>query len=133
MHIVKYERMVTPLFFLLRSIHVSPNGLMSRQGPGVLEIGYWVRADRVRRGVASAAARLLTSAALRLDGIDRVEIHHDRANVASAAVPRRLGFHFVEERPDQPEAPGDEGIECVWRMDRNTWSALAPDWSEATG
>jgi hypothetical protein len=34
MHIAKYERMVTPLFFLLRSIHVSPNGLMSRQGSG---------------------------------------------------------------------------------------------------
>jgi len=97
-------------------------GLHPRIGPGGLEIGYWVRADRTRRGVATAAARLLTAAALRLDGIDRVEIHHDRANTASAAVPRRLGFRFIAACPDEIRAPGDDGVEWQWRMDAQTWA-----------
>lgn len=103
---------------------IGGTGLHPRIGPGGLEIGYWVRADRTRCGVATAAARLLTAAALRLDGIDRVEIHHDRANIASAAVPRRLGFRFVDERPDEIRAPGDEGVEWQWRMDAQTWAVV---------
>ncbi|MDQ6698395.1 MAG: GNAT family N-acetyltransferase [Actinomycetota bacterium] len=101
-------------------------GLHPRVGPGALEIGYWVRADRVRRGIAAATARLLTTAALGLKGIERVEIHHDRANRASAGVPRRLGFRFVEERPDAIEAPAEVGLEWVWRMGADQWAAVAP-------
>ena len=106
---------------------IGGTGLHPRIGPGALEIGYWVRADRVRRGVATATARLLTIAALGLDGIDRVEIHHDRANLASAAVPRRLGFTFIEERPDEVEAPGEEGIEWVWRASTANLGRLVTD------
>ena len=103
---------------------IGGTGLHPRIGPGGLEIGYWVRADRTRCGVATAAARLLTAAALRLDGIDRVEIHHDRANFASAAVPRRLGFRLLDERPDEIVAPGEEGVEWHWRMDAPTWAVV---------
>lgn len=103
---------------------VGGSGLHRRLGPGGLEIGYWVRVDCTGRGVATAAARLLTTASLQLAGIDRVEIHHDRANAASAAVPRRLGFRLVDERPDEVEAPGEEGIECRWRMDAQTWAEV---------
>ncbi len=102
---------------------IGGSGLHPRVGPGGLEIGYWVRVDRVGCGVATAAARLLTTVALSLDGIDRVEIHHDRANLASAAVPRRLGFDFIEEHADEIEAPGEEGIEWVWRTDPDSWAA----------
>ena len=35
-------------------------GLHDRRGPGILEIGYWVRSDRTGRGYATAAARVLT-------------------------------------------------------------------------
>ena len=58
-----------------------------------------------------------------IPGIDAVEIHHDRANVRSAAVPRRLGFTFVGEEPDEPEAPGEAGIDCAWRAERAAWTA----------
>src|SRR3954469_1726880 len=33
------------------------------KAPGEVEIGYWVRTDRTRRGYATAAARALTNAA----------------------------------------------------------------------
>jgi ribosomal-protein-serine acetyltransferase len=98
-------------------------GLHRRRGPETLEVGYWVHVAHLRRGVATRAAGLLTEAALSVPGISRVEIHHDKANVASAGVPRRLGYRFVGERPDRPEAPGEQGVDCTWRIERNEWEA----------
>lgn len=66
--------------------------LMARLGPGALEIGYWVRADRLRQGIATRAAAALTVTGLEVAGVERVEVHHDEANAASAAVPARLGY-----------------------------------------
>ncbi len=57
-----------------------------------LEIGYWIHPAFIGRGLATAAARLVTEAAFSVPGIDRVEIHHDRANEISGAIPRKLGF-----------------------------------------
>ena len=88
---------------------------------GALEIGYWVHAAFVRRGIASKAAALLTDAAFAIPDIERVEIHHDKANSASAGVPRRLGYRFVGEQRDEVTAPADSGIECVWRIERDEW------------
>jgi RimJ/RimL family protein N-acetyltransferase len=65
-----------------------------------------------RRGLATASAQLLTDAALRLPGITHVEIHHDKANLASAGVPRSLGFRWLAEMPREIEAPAEIGIEC---------------------
>jgi ribosomal-protein-serine acetyltransferase len=99
-------------------------GLHRRLGPGGLEIGYWVHPGFLRRGVATGAARLLTDAAFTVPGVAVVEIHHDRANVASRGVPRALGYEFVGEFPDEPEAPGEVGVECRWRMERERWPGL---------
>jgi RimJ/RimL family protein N-acetyltransferase len=93
-------------------------GLHRRGGPGVLDIGYWIHADHVRRGYAKELARALTDAALAQPGIDRVDIHHDRANVASGAVPRSLGFTFLGERPDAVKAPGEDGVDWCWSTSR---------------
>lgn len=98
-------------------------GLHHRLGPHALEIGYWTRASFVRRGLATKVAALLTDAAFERADIARVEIHHDRANVASAGVPRRLGYRLVGEQADEATAPADTGIECVWRMERGEWAA----------
>lgn len=71
-------------------------GLMPRIGPGALEIGYWVHVDHVGRGLATEATYALTRAALALPEVKRIEIHCDPANVPSAAVPRRLGYHLTQ-------------------------------------
>jgi RimJ/RimL family protein N-acetyltransferase len=95
-------------------------GLMTTIGPGGLEIGYWVHPEHTRRGVATAAAAAVTGAAFALPGIDRVEIMHDEANIASAGVPRKLGFTEVEKRQSTSErrAPGESGTCIVWRLMR---------------
>jgi RimJ/RimL family protein N-acetyltransferase len=67
-------------------------GLHPRSGPGSLEIGYWIRPERVRQGLATEASAALTQAAFRTCRVDRVEIHVDPANVASLGVPTKLGF-----------------------------------------
>ena len=96
-------------------------GLHRRLGPSALEIGYWLHRSFTRRGLATTAARLLTEAAFSRPEITHVEIHTDRANSASAGVPRRLGYRLVGERPDERHGPADVGIECVWRMGRDVW------------
>jgi len=97
-------------------------GLHRRIAPDGLELGYWIHPRFTRQGLATAVARLLTDAALSLVNITHVEIHHDKANVASAGVPRKLGFWLVAELPDETEAPAEVGIECRWRMDRERWA-----------
>ena len=96
-------------------------GLHRRLGADVLEIGYWIHAAFVRRGFATEAARLLTDAALSIPEISAVEIHHDKANIASFGVPRRLGYRLVGEQRDEATAPGDTGDECVWRIESSEW------------
>lgn len=96
-------------------------GLHRRRGPDVLEIGYWVHPAFLRRGLATSVAALLTDAALSVSGINRVEIRHDKANAASAGIPRRLGYGFVGEEPTEVSAPSEVGAHLVWRIDAGRW------------
>jgi len=100
---------------------VGGTGLHRRRGPHTLEIGYWVRRDCVGQGLATRASRLLTTLAFGVPGIDIVEIHHDKANVRSRAVPERLGFELVGEGPDEITSPAEIGIDCTWRTTRDRW------------
>jgi RimJ/RimL family protein N-acetyltransferase len=96
-------------------------GLHTRQGPGTLEIGYWIAASCTGRGYATAGARALTDAAFALPGVDRVEIRCDEANRASAAIPRRLGFRLLEVYPRQATAPAETGMGMIWAVEREEW------------
>lgn len=98
-------------------------GLHRRIGPSGLEIGYWIHPRFLRQGLATEAAARLTDAALDLPDIRHVEIQHDKANVASAGVPRKLGFHVIAEVAEPPEAPAETGIRLRWRMDHATWGS----------
>ncbi len=100
---------------------VGSTGLHRRRGLHGLEIGYWVDCDHLGQGIAREAASMLTTAALSLEPISFVEIHHDKANVRSARVPERLGYDFLGESADTPDAPGEVGVDCAWRMSREAW------------
>jgi len=96
-------------------------GLMRRIGGGGLEIGYWVHREFVGRGYATSAARALTTLGLSLRGVTHIEIHHDRANVASRRIPEKLGFEMVGERAVEAAAPGETEVNCIWRMQAASW------------
>ena len=98
---------------------VGSAGLHRRVGDGGLEIGYWVHSDWTGRGIATDATAALTHAALALPGIDRVEIYHDAANVASGRIPAKLGYSRLGERPTRglwPAAPAETGTDLVWQF-----------------
>ena len=93
-------------------------GLMTRLGPGGLEIGYWVHRAYTGRGLATAATAALIGQAFGLPGVDWLEIVHDELNVASGQIPRKLGFTEVGRRPLDPPTPEGTGIGIVWRLTR---------------
>jgi RimJ/RimL family protein N-acetyltransferase len=97
---------------------------LHRREPGTLEIGYWIHSAFLRQGLATATSALLTDAAFAIAGIGEVEIRHDKANVASAGIPRRLGFQLVGEQANAHPAPSDAGVDFTWRMERRAWLAL---------
>ncbi len=57
-------------------------------------LGYWVRSSRLRRGVASAAVRLMAEFAFRQVGLTRLEIACLPDNVASRGVAEKCGAKF---------------------------------------
>ena len=89
-------------------------GLMTRMGPGVLEIGYWVHSAHTGNGYASAIARALAEEGLQVQGIDRVVIKHDVANPASGRVAAKAGFVRVGEEEVEPTAEADSGHHLIW-------------------
>jgi RimJ/RimL family protein N-acetyltransferase len=101
-------------------------GLHPRGGPRSLEIGYWVRADAVRQGIATEVTTMLAHAAFRASGVERLDVLVEPGNAASAAIPRRLGF--VEEgtlrhrlQPHDPAEPLRDAL--VFTMLREEFDA----------
>ncbi|MFF2659075.1 GNAT family N-acetyltransferase [Kitasatospora sp. NPDC058032] len=90
-------------------------------------LGYWLHPAATGRGIATRAAAALTAELFTLPDVDFVEIAHDLANTASAAVPRRLGFTEVRRGPGAPPLPpAGSGIEVVWRLDRPAAGTAQP-------
>src|SRR5215470_4420546 len=100
-------------------------GLMARIGPGGLEIGYWVHRAWTRRGLATASSAALVDQAFTLPGIERVQIVHDELNVASAGIPRKLGFTEIERRPLDHKPLAGTGMGVVWELTRAQWASPA--------
>ena len=67
-------------------------GLHTRLGDQQLEIGYWIHKDFTNQGLVTESTAALVKVAFEIVHIHRVEIHCDPLNLASAAIPRKLGF-----------------------------------------
>lgn len=92
-------------------------GLHTRRGSHAREIGYWIHVDYVRKGYATETAAALTKVAFEIDGMDRVEIHCDPANLASAAVPKKLGYtHEATLRRRSHWSEGKVEDSMIWTI-----------------
>jgi RimJ/RimL family protein N-acetyltransferase len=99
------------------TVVIGGTGLHTRQGPGVREIGYWIRGDEGGRGYATEVASALARVAFEIDKVARVEIHCARENTRSAAVPRRLGFvHEATLRGRIRDADEKAHDSMIWTM-----------------
>jgi RimJ/RimL family protein N-acetyltransferase len=96
-------------------------GLHKRREPGSLEIGYWIDKNHCNRGYASEASATLTRIAFEVHHTHRVEIYCDPDNLASASVPRKLGFtHEGTSRQNYPFLDT--------RRDTMLWALIAPEY-----
>ena len=94
---------------------VGGTGLHLRGDVNTVDIGYWMHVDYIGKGIATRVSGALTETAFAIwPEIDIVEIHHDQANEASAAVPQRLNFELVETSSREPEAPSEVGVLVRW-------------------
>jgi RimJ/RimL family protein N-acetyltransferase len=101
---------------------IGGTGLHARAGAGAREIGYWIGKAHTHQGLATEAAAALTKTGFLHEKLDRVEIHCDPLNTASAGVPRRLGFtHEATLRRRIPGGSDDE------RRDSMIWTMFAAD------
>ena len=91
------------------------------------ETGYWVRASRQRRGVASGALRLMLSLGFTPQerggfGFRRVHIFAGSGNVASCGVPAKVGLRR------SMHARADRWVEGLGWCDTIGWDVLAGEW-----
>jgi len=73
-------------------------GLYARVGPGRLEVGYWMRRTESGKGLATEAARAVTSAGFALPHVSGLEIHTHPSNLPSRRIPEKLGYRFLGVR-----------------------------------
>ena len=67
-------------------------GLHKRLSESELEIGYWTHKDFINQGLTTESTAALVKVAFEVVHIHRIEIHCEPTNLASAAIPRKLGF-----------------------------------------
>ncbi len=99
-------------------------GLHPRIGAGAMEIGYWLAADRVGRGLATEAAAALTRVGFERTGLRLIEIHCDPENRRSSAIPARLGYTLATTVPAcLKSADGTPRDTMIWRLTADGYPA----------
>ena len=97
-------------------------GFHTRGGDGAFEIGYWVRASHIGRGIATTVTAALTRVGIELGDVARIEIRVDPGNETSCRIPRRLGYR--EEGTLRRLLPTPDGTP---RRDAVVFSLLAEE------
>lgn len=104
------------------------SGLHTRVGDQAREIGYWIHVDHIGKGYATEVSAALTKVAFEIDGMDRMEIHCNPDNLASAAVPQKLGYiHEATLRRRSIWSDGRTEDSMIWTL----FAAQYPDSSAA--
>jgi RimJ/RimL family protein N-acetyltransferase len=86
------ENYVYGIFARDESELLGGSGFHKRSNDGSLEIGYWVAAGAIGRGIATETTAVQTRAGFELCGLERVDVQIDPLNERSLKIPRKLGF-----------------------------------------
>ena len=101
------------------------NMLLTRPGPGALEIGYWTDKDSIGNGFAAEATCAMIRVAFEIEKVERVEIICSPENTASAAIPAKLGF--THEATLKQRARDTEGV----IQDLMVWSLFSQEYPKS--
>lgn len=89
----------------------------------IMEIGYWLSADRQGKGIITRAVSAMVDDAFNNLGMNRIEIHCATGNVGSRAIPERLGFK-------QDGVMREAGLINGQFVDKVIYSMLASEWKK---
>jgi RimJ/RimL family protein N-acetyltransferase len=91
------------------------SGLHPRGGNESREVGYWVRADAIGRGIATEVTAVLTRAGFEQFALRRVDVQVDPDNERSLRIPEKLGFttEATLRRRLEPKEEGGERRDSV--------------------
>lgn len=93
------------------------SGLHPRVGDRAREIGYWVHAAHIKRGLATEAAGAITRVGFEIENLARIEIHCAPRNTRSAAVARKLGYtHEATLRERTVDTAGNPRDTMIWTL-----------------
>jgi len=110
------EDFVYGIFDQSESHALGGTGLHTRLSGNALEIGYWLHKDYINKGLITESTAALTRVAFELYHVDRMEIHCSVENLASAAVPRKLGYVHEATRRRLGSANGEQSDSMIWTL-----------------
>lgn len=110
------EDYVYGIFNKDESLALGGTGLHTRLKDNALEIGYWLHKDFINQGYVTESSAALTKVAFDLYHVDRMEIHCSVENLASASVPRKLGYIHEATRRRLGYANGKASDSMVWTL-----------------
>lgn len=88
------------------------------------EVGYWIRADSLRMGLASEAVSALVRIAFDVEAVDNLDLRMDPSNRASAGLARKLCFHGPTVDPLSAQvAQGETRDVHVYSLPRTAYAA----------
>ncbi len=96
-------------------------GLHTRLKDNALEIGYWLHKDFINQGLITESSAALTKVAFEIYHVDRMEIHCSVENLASASVPRKLGYTHEATRRRLGWAHDQPSDSMVWTLFANEY------------
>lgn len=103
---------------------IGGTGLNPRVGPQALEIGYWINVNHINLGYATEIAGALTKVGFEINKVKRMEIHCLPNNVASASIPKKLGYlHEATLRKRQPNEKEELNDTMIWSMLREEYKS----------
>lgn len=98
-------------------------GLHPRIGNNAMEIGYWLSASHLRKGIITESTQALVRVGFEVEQLQRIEIHCDPNNTASANIPHKLGFlHEVTLRNRSTDVNGNPRDTMIWTMFREDYT-----------
>jgi RimJ/RimL family protein N-acetyltransferase len=87
------------------------------------ELGYWIHAAHVGKGLAVEVAQAVIRVGFDLDALDAIELRTDPSNLASARVAEKLGFHGPALDPLSYPTPQGKRDTLVYTLPRLAYAS----------
>ncbi|MFY0651187.1 MAG: GNAT family N-acetyltransferase [Cyclobacteriaceae bacterium] len=88
--------------------------LFTRQGDGILEIGYIIDHLQAGKGYATESSYVMTKLCFHHIKVDKVVIHCNSENVASGKIPEKLGYKLEASVKNPIDENGNRETMMIW-------------------